>query len=217
MKLSYATLLFDLDGTLTDSAEGILNCVHHALKPFGIKETDPKRLYSFIGPPLADSFKRLYDFDDEKIKTALKLYRDRYQEKGKFENRVYEGVPELLDSLKAAGYRLILATAKPEHFTAQIMEHFDLTRRFDFIYGSNESKNRLNKTHVIRDIKLAHPDLTSQNTIMIGDRNHDVLGAKANGIESIGVLYGFGDRQELEEAGAKYIVATVSDLKNLLV
>ena len=216
MKLGYTTLLFDLDGTLTDSAEGIINCVLYALKPLGIEETDQKRLNSFIGPPLYDSFKRVYGLDKPTNLAAIERYRERYDKIGKFENRVYEGIPELLDRLKAAGYRLILATAKPEKFSFEILEHFGLYQKFDYLYGSDESIKRINKAQVIRDIRLAHPDITPQNTIMIGDRNHDVLGASENGLDCIGVLYGFGDREELEAANAKYIVDTVEDLGKLL-
>lgn len=216
MKLGYNTLLFDLDGTLTDSAEGILNCVRFALEPLGIVETDQKRLYSFIGPPLFDSFKRLYNMDDELAAKTVALYRERYSTAGKFENRVYDGIPLLLKELKAAGYRLILATAKPEIFSFSIMEHFGLSRYFDFMFGCDESKNRMNKADVIRDIIFALPDITGENTVMIGDRDHDVFGALQNGIDCIGVLYGFGDREELQSAGAKYIAETVGELQKLL-
>lgn len=217
MKLGYDTLLFDLDGTLTDSAEGILNSVRYALQPLGIYETDQKRLFSFIGPPLFDSFKRLYDMDDELAHKTVAVYRKRYEETGKFENRVYDGIPELLQKLKEAGYRLILATAKPEMFSFPIMDHFDLTRYFDLMYGCDESINRMNKVHVIRDIMAAHPEINRENTIMIGDRDHDVLGAAENGLDCIGVLYGFGDREELQKANAKYIVETIDDLENMLI
>jgi len=218
MKLKYTTLLFDLDGTLTDSGEGIINCVLHALKNFGIEENDFEMLNSFIGPPLHQSFKHCYpSFSDEQISTALEVYRERYNTIGMFENRVYDGIPELLDALRKAGYRLILATAKPECFTFPIMCHFDLERRFDKIYGCIEEIGRYDKYEVIRDLMADNPDLNAENTIMIGDRNHDVLGAAKNGLDCIGVLYGFGDRAELEKAGAKFITETVDDLKNLLV
>lgn len=218
MKLKYTTLLFDLDGTLTDSGEGIINCVLRALHHFGIEETDSKVLNSFIGPPLHESFKRCYpDMTKQQVDTALEVYRARYDSIGMFENRVYQGIPELLDSLHAAGYRLILATAKPECFTYPIMRHFDLERRFDKIYGCIEEIGRYDKFEVIRDLLADNPDLNAENTIMIGDRNHDVLGAAKNGLDCIGVLYGFGDREELENAGAKYITDTVNDLKNLLI
>lgn len=217
MKLGYTTLLFDLDGTLTDSAEGILNCVRFALEPLGIVETDQRRLFSFIGPPLFDSFKRLYNMDDELALKTVKVYRERYNRTGKFENRVYEGIPELLQNLKSAGYRLILATAKPEMFSFEIMEHFELSQYFDLMYGCDESKSRMNKVDVIRDIMAFHPDITRENTIMIGDRDHDVLGAAQNGLDCIGVLYGFGDREELQNAGAKYIVESVGELQSLLI
>lgn len=217
MKLGYTTLLFDLDGTLTDSAEGILNCVRLALDTLGITETDQKRLFSFIGPPLSESFKRLYGIEGEPAKKALRVFREHYEQSGKLENRVYDGIPKLLQNLKNANYRLILATAKPEIFSASIMEHFELDCYFDFMYGCNEKIKRINKADVIRDLIAAHPDITRENTIMIGDRDHDVLGAAQNGLDCIGVLYGFGDREELQNAGAKYIVETVNELQELLI
>ncbi len=218
MKLKYTTLLFDLDGTLTDSGEGIINCVLYALKHFGMEEKDKILLNSFIGPPLHESFKRCYPhLTEQQVTTALEVYRRRYDTIGMFENRVYDGIPELLDSLRAAGYRLILATAKPECFTFPIMRHFDLERRFDKIYGCIEEIGRYDKFEVIRDLIADNPDINAENTIMIGDRNHDVSGAAKNGLDCIGVLYGFGDREELKESGAKYIAATVQELKNLLI
>jgi len=218
MKLKYTTLLFDLDGTLTDSGEGIINCVLHALKEFGITETDSKKLNSFIGPPLHKSFERWYpQLSDKEVEKALLVYRERYQSIGMFENSVYEGIPELLDRLRESGYRLIIATAKPERFTMPILRHFDLERRFDKIYGCVEEIGRFTKSEVIRDILADNPDINGENTIMIGDRDHDVLGAKDNGLECIGVLYGFGDREELSNAGAKYITETVKTLGELLI
>ena len=216
MKLHYKTLLFDLDGTLTDSAEGILNCVRYALDKFGIEETDPVRLNSFIGPPLYDSFKNLYpQLSEEQVREAVKIYRSRYKDTCAIENKLYDGIPELIGSLKAAGYRLCLATAKPETFALPIMKHFALYDKFDLLYGCDESKNRLNKDDVIRDIIADNPDMNRDNTVMIGDRFHDVLGAAKSGLDCIGVLYGFGDRAELEGAGAKYITETVASLGEL--
>ena len=217
MKLKYSTLLFDLDGTLTDSGEGIINCVLYALEHFGIHETDESLLNSFIGPPLYHSFKRWYpQFSEEDIQQAMRFYRERYQTDGMFENRVYDGIYALLDSLRAAGYRLVIATAKPEHFTWPIVRHFELDRRFDLLYGCIESIGRLDKADVIRHLLSVNPDMNSENTIMIGDRDHDVIGAAKNGLDCIGVLYGFGDRQELTNAGAKYIAETVDELRQLL-
>jgi len=217
MKLKYSTLLFDLDGTLTDSGEGIIRCVQYALEHFGIVENDMEKLNTFIGPPLLHSFNRWYpQFTGEDLQEALRLYRVRYNDIGMFENRVYDGIYQLLDDLKAAGYRLFVATAKPEMFTFPILEHFELDKRFDKVYGCVEEIGRLDKADVIRHIVSENPDIDRENTIMIGDRNHDVLGAADNGLDCIGVLYGFGDRPELEKAGAKYIAETVEDLRKLL-
>lgn len=215
--LPYKTLLFDLDGTLTDSGEGIIKSVQHALRAFGIEENDYVKLNTFIGPPLHESFKRWYPhFSEEDTAEALRLYRVRYKSVGMFENRPYDGITALLDDLKKAGYRLIVATAKPEMFTIPILEHFDLMRRFDKIFGCIEEIGRFDKTDVIRAIVSDDASINRQNTIMIGDRYHDVEGALLNGIDCIGVLYGFGDRDELSKAGAKHIVETVDDLRKLL-
>jgi len=217
MKLKYSTLLFDLDGTLTDSGEGIIKSVQYALKHFGIIENDMDKLNTFIGPPLLHSFNRWYpQFNGEDLKEALRLYRVRYNDVGMFENSVYDGIYQLLDDLKAAGYRLFVATAKPEVFTFPILEHFELDKRFDKVYGCVEEIGRLDKADVIRHIVSENPDINRENTIMIGDRNHDVHGAADNGLDCIGVLYGFGDRAELTAAGAKYIAATVDELRQLL-
>lgn len=217
MKLKYTTLLFDLDGTLTDSGEGIINSAVEGLRAFGIEETDQKRLRSFIGPPLYDSYKKWYpQLSESDIREAIWVYRIRYGKVGMFENRVYDGIPELLDDLRAAGFRLVVATAKPETFTLPILRRFDLLRRFDMVYGCIEEIGRLNKTDVIRDILAENPDMDGENTLMIGDRSHDVEGAAKNGLDCVGLLYGFGDEAELLAVGAKYIAETVSDLRELL-
>lgn len=216
MQLGYKTLLFDLDGTLTNSEEGIVKCFQHGLRPFGIEENDSTILRNVIGPPLLTSYKQIYGFSDEQAALALATYRERYEEIGKFENRPYHGISELLGKLKAAGYRLILATSKPEHFAVQIMEHFGLDTYFDFICGADETKSRIEKEDVIGEIIRTQPEIDRQNAIMIGDRKYDVKGAANWNLDCIGVLYGFGDRAELEAAGAKYIAETVESLGKLL-
>lgn len=216
MALQYTTLLFDLDGTLTDSEEGIVKCVQHSLRAFGIEERDPLVLRSFIGPPLRDSYKRLYSFTDEQMATAIDIFHERFDAVGKFENRPYDGIPELLSRLKNTGYRLMLATSKPEHFAQQIMEHFKLANYFDFICGAVDEGERQEKQDVIREILRTYPQLNRENTIMVGDRKYDVQGAVHCGLDCVGVTYGFGGRDELLTAGAKYIVETVAALSALL-
>lgn len=216
MASKYTTLLFDLDGTLTDSEEGIVKCVQHSLRPFGIEEKDPAVLRSFIGPPLIHSYKQIYGFTDAQTAAAIAIYHERFDAVGKFENRPYDGIPELLGQLKSTGYRLMLATSKPEHFARQIMAHFALETYFDFICGADATLGRLEKQDVIREILRVYPQLNRNNAIMVGDRKYDVQGAAHCGLDCIGVAYGFGGRGELQAAGAKYIAETVATLGVLL-
>ncbi|WMJ84893.1 HAD hydrolase-like protein [Oscillospiraceae bacterium LTW-04] len=216
MALKYTTLLFDLDGTLTDSEEGIVKCVQHSLRPFGIEENDPVVLRSFIGPPLSASYKQIYNFTEGQITVAIDTFHERFDAVGKFENRPYDGICELLERLKNANFRLMLATSKPEHFARQIMAHFALEGYFDVICGSDEMQGRFEKQDVIQEILRIQPQLNRDNTIMIGDRKYDVEGAALCGLDCIGVAYGFGGHDELMTAGAKYIVETVPELGVLL-
>ncbi len=216
MALQYTTLLFDLDGTLTDSEEGIVKCVRHSLKALDIEENDAAVLRSFIGPPLTVSYKQIYGFTEEQSTIAIDIFHERFDAVGKFENRPYDGIHELLEQLKNAGFRLMLATSKPEHFARQIMAHFALENYFDVICGADEMNGRSEKHDVIQEILRAHPHLNRDNAIMIGDRKYDVEGAAFCGLDCVGVTYGFGGRDELIAAGAKYIVDTVTQLGVLL-
>lgn len=214
MKKKY--ILFDLDGTLTDSQEGITKAVEYALASFGITVEDRAELNVFIGPPLTDSFEKYYGFSGEQALEGVKKYREYYNEKGKFENAVYEGIPEVLRRLKEAGKVLIVATSKPEFYAKQIIEHFDLAKYFDGIYGATMDGSRVHKDDVIR-YALKENGITDLNeAVMVGDREHDVIGAKKCGLEAVGVLFGFGSRQELEENGAAEIAETVEQLGDIL-
>lgn len=208
----YNTLLFDLDGTLTDPGLGITNSAAHALRYWGIHVEDRSSLYRFIGPPLQDSFQSFYGFSEEDSKLAIDRFREYFRVKGIFENEVYDGVDHLLSTLKANGKTIILATSKPEEFAKTILNHFHLEQYFDFVAGASMDETRCKKADVIAHAieSFGITDLT--DTVMIGDREHDILGAKQHGIDSIGVLYGYGNRVELEQAGAKYIAETVSDI-----
>lgn len=211
----YDTVLFDLDGTLTDPGIGITNSVAYALERYGIKVEDKKSLYTFIGPPLADSFMKYYGFSEEKAMQAIGIYREYFSVKGLFENEVYSGIPELLEKIKKSGKKLVLATSKPEEFSVRILEHFDLIKYFDVVAGASMDEKRNKKGDVIR-YALEKGGFTAENAVMIGDREHDVFGAKENGLPSIGVLYGYGNEQELKNAGADYIAETVEDIFQLL-
>ena len=208
----YDYLLFDLDGTLTDPGEGITNSVAYALKKWGIEVKDKRELYPFIGPPLSASFKKYYGFSEADALKCVEYYREYFRDKGIFENEVYSGVPALLARLKQEEKTLILATSKPEGFAKQILDHFDLTKYFDFVAGATMDETRNKKADVIAyALKMAGVTDLSR-ALMIGDRDQDMLGAKANGLASLGVLYGYGDRAELEGAGATCIAETVDDI-----
>ena len=212
----YQTILFDLDGTLTNPALGITNSLAYALEKFNIEVTDKKELYRFIGPPLQDSFENFYHFSKEDSLKAVDFYRDYFRHKGLYENEVYQGIPDLLERLKAQGKKRLVATSKPEEFARQILKHFELFDYFDLVAGASMDGSRRLKgdviAHALTSAQIADPS----SAIMIGDREHDIIGAKKNGLDAIGVLYGFANREELETAGAKFIVETVENLRKIL-
>lgn len=209
-------LLFDLDGTLTDPMLGITRSVQYALRRFGIEVDDLRTLCRFIGPPLKESFRDFYGMDDEQSTRAVALTREYFAPRGIFENRLYEGIPELLTELQAAGYVLAMATSKPEPFARQIAEHFRLADRFALIGGATMDGTRTAKRDVVRHVLDALDVEDPTAAVMIGDRRYDIEGAAAEGIASIGVLWGYGSREELAAAGAGQIVGTIPELRALL-
>ena len=212
MMKSYSYLFFDLDGTLTDPGEGITNSVAYALEKFGISVADRAELYPFIGPPLIDSFMKLYGFSHEKAKLAVAYYREYFHDRGIFENRLYDGIPDLLKRLTDAGKTLVVATSKPEPFARRIVEHFGLSEYFTLVAGASFDETRSEKWDVI-EYAIKSLGLTDRkNIVMIGDRKHDIIGAKKTGLDSIGVLWGYGDRAELADAGADHVVAEIQNL-----
>lgn len=212
--MKYPYIFFDLDGTLTDPALGITNSIMYALKHFGITVVDRRELYSFIGPPLKEQFEKTYGFTPEQGEEALRQYRVYFSDKGLFENTVYDGIPKLLQTLTDAGCKLVLATSKPAVYADRILEHFDLKKYFTFLSGSELGGARVEKEDVIRfALDALHiTDLTQ--VIMVGDRCFDVEGAKACGVETIGVSYGYGTAKELQDA--KAVADTVACLQTLL-
>lgn len=212
----YQTILFDLDGTLTNPALGITNSLAYALEKFNIEVTDKKELYRFIGPPLQDSFENFYHFSKEDSLKAVDFYRDYFRHKGLYENEVYQGIPDLLERLKAQGKKLLVATSKPERFARQILKHFELFDYFDLVSGASMDGSRRLKGDVIAHALTSAQVSDLSAAIMIGDREHDIIGAKKNGLDAIGVLYGFGSQEELEKAGAKDMAKTVADLRKIL-
>ena len=210
-------IFMDLDGTITDPREGITRCFEYALNHFGIEVEDKADLEQFIGPPLRQSFKEGFGFDDEQATQAIAKYRERFLPIGMYENVVYEGMEEALQCLKEAGKVLIVATSKPEHLAVKILEHFGLDGYFDDICGSCDDKNRNEKDEVIRYALNKHGIADLDDVLMVGDRKFDVIGASKCGLKCMGVLYGFGDREELEAAGAAYIAETVEDMAQMIV
>ncbi|MCR5684737.1 MAG: HAD-IA family hydrolase [Lachnospiraceae bacterium] len=208
----YKYLLFDLDGTLTESGPGIMNAAKSALQYYGIEGWSEEELKRFIGPPLKDSFMNYCGFDEEKAVQAIVKFREYYTTKGWCENKPYEHVPEMLETLHGRGYKLIVATSKIEAQAVRICEHFGLSQYLDDIVGSDDG-NRALKKDVINFVLDKYDIRNKDEAIMIGDREHDILGAKATGIDSMGVLYGYGSRGELEAAGADLIADTVDDIK----
>lgn len=215
--MEYDYILFDLDGTLTNPKVGITKSVAYALNHFGIIVSNLDELEVFIGPPLRESFLTIYHFDETTAEEAVSKYREYFSVTGKFENEVYPGIPELLNELKKQGKRLIVATSKPTEFSVQILEHFNLLSYFDFVAGSEMDGKRSHKDEVIRYALEENKITDLSKVVMIGDRNFDIIGASKVGIDAVGVLYGFGDRIEHEEAKATYIVETVEELSKLFV
>lgn len=213
---NYQYILFDLDGTLTNSQLGITTCVAYALESFGIHTENPEEFRKFIGPPLKESFVKYYNMTDGEGDRAVEKYRERFATVGLYENEVYAGIPELLQKLKAQGKTLLVATSKPTVYSDKILEHFGLKEYFSYIAGSELDGTRVNKAEVIQYALEQMKITESEKIVMIGDKEHDMIGAGICGVDSIGVLYGFGEREELENHGATYIAETVSDLEKIL-
>jgi phosphoglycolate phosphatase len=212
----YNVVLFDLDGTLTDPGEGITKSVAYALKKFGIEIEDLTSLYKFIGPPLADSFMKYFSFTREEAFTAVDYYREYYSVTGIFQNIMYEGIDSLLQALFNHGIQIVLATSKPKVFAEKILDEFKISKYFKYISGSELDGTHVNKDEVIADALSACGIASSEGLIMVGDREYDVLGAKKHGIDSVGVLFGYGSREELKSAGATYIAETVQDIGRII-
>lgn len=207
------TILFDLDGTLTDSGEGIINCVIYALERFGLPIPARESLRYFVGPPLHESFVK-QGVPAERAEEAVAIYRERYVPTGMFENSPYPGVREMLEELKDAGHALYVASSKPEWMCVQILEHFDLAKYFEQICGATMDTSRTNKEAVIK--YLIHENGRSDNMIMVGDTKFDVIGAKALGIPCIGVSWGYGSVMEMESVGAIAICHNMEQLQEIL-
>lgn len=209
--MHYQNILFDLDGTLTDPREGITRSVQHALTQLGIDEPDLQALEHFIGPPLLQCFMQTYGLDEATAWQAVHHYRERFGEVGLYENRLFDGVGELLELLLTQNRSLYIATSKPRVFAVEIARHFDFARHFKVIYGSELDGTRTDKVELIGHL-LAQENLAASNTLMIGDRKHDLIGARRNGLAAAAVGYGFGSREELQAEAPTYHFQTLAEL-----
>ena len=213
--MKYKNVLFDLDGTLTDPAEGITNALMHAQRRLGMAVSPREDLFVFIGPPLIETFMSEWGLTRAEADQALVYYREHFGVRGLFENVPYPGIGDCLADLQAAGLRLFVATSKPEPLSLRILEHFDLLQYFEAVAGSTMDEQRTKKGEVIA-YALETYGLDPAETIMVGDRKHDVIGAVENGLPCVGVLYGYGSREELTEAGAAALAADLDELETLL-
>lgn len=214
--MRYKNIFFDLDGTVTEPVLGITNAIIHALKKFGIEINDRKQLYKYIGPPLRESFMEFNGFSKEQAEEAVLAYREYYSDKGILENDIMPGMEEALEKLAAAGCHLFIATSKPEIFAIQILKHLKLDGYFDIIAGSLLDGSRDKKEDVIKNLLdrsgIGASREEMENTVMVGDRKFDIIGARHFNLDNIGVLFGYGDKTELDEAGAMLIVNTAEEL-----
>ncbi|MFC7782980.1 MULTISPECIES: HAD family hydrolase [unclassified Rossellomorea] len=212
----YKIILFDLDGTLSDPKEGITKSVQYALENMDVEVPDVHELECFIGPPLQVSFAEHYDFNELKIQRAIDFYRERFKEKGMFENKLYPNIPSLLKTLKEKGFTLVVATSKPTVFAEQILKYFTIDQFFDLIAGSNLDGTRTSKAEIIQYILDVYHEYEAGSFIMIGDRKHDIIGAHYTGIDSIGVTYGYGSFEEISQSDPTFIVENVDEIKDVL-
>jgi phosphoglycolate phosphatase len=212
---SRPAILFDLDGTLTDPFVGITKSIQYALEKLGRIAPAADDLQWCIGPPIRSAFMTLVDTDEELVEEGVRLYRERYSTIGMLENRVIDGIPEVLEALASEDLFLAVATSKLGAFAEAILDHFNLRRYFQAVYGSESDGRNSVKGDLIRHI-LANEPIEAARTIMIGDRSHDIVGARANGIAAIGVLWGYGDRQELEGSGAAGIAERPEELPSAI-
>ena len=208
--MEISTVLFDLDGTITDSGSGIINSVKYALKKAGRKIPPEDELRKFIGPPLQEQFMKCCGIEEKEAAEMVALYREYYQEEGIFDNRVYDGVMEMLKTLKEAGLKIVMATSKPEKFAKMIAEHFDL------IGGACMDGARTKKQEVIQYVLEQCKEKDREKIRMVGDRCYDIEGANREGIRAIGVLYGYGSKEELEEAGADGLAETPEEVVRMI-
>jgi phosphoglycolate phosphatase len=213
--MKYINILFDLDGTLTDPYSGITNSVKYALNKFDIIEENNTKLKLFIGPPLEKSFLEYYNFSKNDAKTAVEYYREYFSEKGIYENNLYEGIDNVLKELNNRNKNCVIATSKPEVFANKITEYFNINNYFKYIVGSNLDGTLSEKEEIIKYI-IEKYRFNKEETIMVGDRKYDIIGANKNGIDAIGVLYGYGTKEELEKERPKYLCTDIMEIITII-
>ncbi|MEW9673042.1 HAD family hydrolase [Ammoniphilus sp. 3BR4] len=213
----YKIILFDLDGTLSDSKEGITKSIQYALQKMNMAAPDLNMLQCFLGPAIQVSFAKYYGLDREKTERATSYYRERFKDKGMFENKLFPGIPELLKELKEHQKILVVATSKPTVFAEQILEYFSIDKYFDLIVGSHLDGTRTSKTEIIQFIFDKLKEHKRDGFIMIGDRKYDIIGANNTGIDSIGVTYGYGSLEELKHYNPTFIANSVNQIKDILI
>ncbi|MFI3206175.1 MAG: HAD hydrolase-like protein [Clostridia bacterium] len=209
---NYKNIFIDLDGTIINSHEGVVKSLKYSLDKMGIKNYDEKVLDTFIGPPLTLSFAVKFSMGEEDIKKAIAFYRERYSTKGMYECHAYQGLEQTLIEMKNSGKRLYVATSKPLHFAKLILDNLDLSKHFDGIYGADLSGAIHEKEDVIEHAFKNNPELLKEETLMVGDTMYDIIGANKTGLDSMGVLYGFGKEEDFKEHRATYIVKTTADI-----
>ena len=212
----YSTILFDLDGTIIDSAKGVIASVKYALSKFNITDTDEKTLFSFLGPPLQSSFSEIMGFSPKDTELAVTYYREYYTQKGIFEVTLYDGIDSVLRKLSEAGKTVVVCTSKPEVFAKKILEHLNIAEYFTLIAGATFDETRSEKSDIIKYALTALNANNRSDILMIGDRKFDIIGAKTIGVDSMGVLYGYGSLEELQGHGATYIAKTPEDITQML-
>ena len=208
-------ILFDFDGTIADTGDGITNSVAYALEKMGLDAGTRQQRCRFIGPPLKGSFEKYHGLSSAEADRAVELYREYYREKGMLDCCLYSGIKELIDYLNESGCKVVIASSKPHIFVKRIVEHFGMTADFALIAGSELDGTRVDKAEVI-EYAMTSLGISQNEAVMIGDKEHDIIGAKKQGLINIGVSYGYGSREELENAGADYIVNSPSELRSVI-
>lgn len=208
----YDYYLFDFDGTLCDTTEGIFNSIIYSLDCYGIKENDLKKLEFFVGPPLFESYKTIYNVSDEDALWLIEKYRERYKTKAAEESLIYDGIREMLEELKRRGKKIAVASSKPKTFVDEISKYHDIYKYYDFVAAEDFKNNHSSKKELINNCLNFFNNPDKAVVLMVGDRFYDIDGAKASGVDSAGAVYGFGTEEELKKAGATYILHSPSDL-----